>query len=218
MGLRGDRFKVATCAASTAIWIATCGRPDVADVKKLQRVPSSLGTVSVWQHVHLSEQIRPRDTPACCWHVQQPTHSTHNSISGQCSTSGTSRPPGSRPVNSIPRARHALLEADPSMQYLGHVTPSWKQTRQCSTSGTSRPPGSRPVNAIPRARHALLEADPSMQYLGHVTPCGKQTRLKVRNALHCIELFIDIQEGNQQLGSRKREMGLEGRRCHAGTA
>ena len=39
MGLRGDRFKVATCAASTAIWIATCGRPDVADVKKLQRVP-----------------------------------------------------------------------------------------------------------------------------------------------------------------------------------
>ena len=40
MGLRGDRFKVATCAASTAIWIATCGRPDVADVKKLQRVPS----------------------------------------------------------------------------------------------------------------------------------------------------------------------------------
>ena len=43
MGLRGDRFKVATCAVSTAIWIATCGRPDVADVKKLQRVPSPLG-------------------------------------------------------------------------------------------------------------------------------------------------------------------------------
>ena len=42
MGLRGDWFKVATCAASTAIWIATCGRPDVADVKKLQRVPSPL--------------------------------------------------------------------------------------------------------------------------------------------------------------------------------
>ena len=41
MGLRGDRFKVAKCAVSTAIWIATCGRPDVADVKKLQRVPSS---------------------------------------------------------------------------------------------------------------------------------------------------------------------------------
>ena len=49
MGLRGDRFKVATCAASTAIWIATCGRPDVADVKKLQRVPSSLV-----MHLHLS--------------------------------------------------------------------------------------------------------------------------------------------------------------------
>ena len=42
MGLRGDWFKVATCAASTAIWIATCGRPDVADVKKLQRVQSPL--------------------------------------------------------------------------------------------------------------------------------------------------------------------------------
>ena len=42
MGLRGDWFKVATCAASTAIWIATCGRPDVADVKKLQRLPSPL--------------------------------------------------------------------------------------------------------------------------------------------------------------------------------
>ena len=43
MGLRGDQFKVATCAASTAIWIATCGRPDVADVKKLQHVPSPEG-------------------------------------------------------------------------------------------------------------------------------------------------------------------------------
>ena len=40
--MRGDWFKVAMCAASTAIWIATCGRPDVADVKKLQRVPSPL--------------------------------------------------------------------------------------------------------------------------------------------------------------------------------
>ena len=42
--MRGDQFKVATCGASTAIWIATCGRPDVADVKKLQRVPSPLRT------------------------------------------------------------------------------------------------------------------------------------------------------------------------------
>ena len=46
MGLRGDQFKVATCAASTAIWIATCGRPDVADVKKLQRVPSKTASVA----------------------------------------------------------------------------------------------------------------------------------------------------------------------------
>ena len=42
--MRGDWFKVATWSASTAIWIATCGRPDVADVKKLQRVPSPLGS------------------------------------------------------------------------------------------------------------------------------------------------------------------------------
>ena len=27
----------------------------------------------VWQHVKLSEQIRPWDTLACCWDVKQPT-------------------------------------------------------------------------------------------------------------------------------------------------
>ena len=46
MGLRGDRFTVATCAASTAIWIATCGRPDVADITKL-RVLSPLSVCAV---------------------------------------------------------------------------------------------------------------------------------------------------------------------------
>ena len=27
----------------------------------------------MWQHVQLSEQIRPWDTLACCWDVKQPT-------------------------------------------------------------------------------------------------------------------------------------------------
>ena len=32
---------------------------------------------SVWQHVKLSEQIRPWDTLACCWDVKQPTNKQH---------------------------------------------------------------------------------------------------------------------------------------------
>ena len=28
----------------------------------------------MWQHIQLSEQIRPRDTLACCWDVKQPTN------------------------------------------------------------------------------------------------------------------------------------------------
>ena len=32
----------------------------------------SATSVSVWLHVILSEQIRPWDTPACCWDVKQP--------------------------------------------------------------------------------------------------------------------------------------------------
>ena len=35
----------------------------------------------MWQHVQLSEQIRSRDTLACCWDVKQPTNnnpSTHD--------------------------------------------------------------------------------------------------------------------------------------------
>ena len=33
----------------------------------------SATSISVWQHVKLSEQIRPWDTLACCWDVKQPT-------------------------------------------------------------------------------------------------------------------------------------------------
>ena len=61
MGLRGDRFKVATCAASTAIWIATCGRPDVADVKNLQRVSSPL----VRQVLMSQQQADPSQVQIC---------------------------------------------------------------------------------------------------------------------------------------------------------
>ena len=34
----------------------------------------SATSVSVWQHVKLSEQIRPWGTLACCWDVKQPTN------------------------------------------------------------------------------------------------------------------------------------------------
>ena len=40
----------------------------------------SATSISVWQHVKLSEQIRPWDTLACCWDVKQPTNKqTHSS-------------------------------------------------------------------------------------------------------------------------------------------
>ena len=31
----------------------------------------------MWQHVKLSEQIRPRDTLTCCWDVKQPTNNNN---------------------------------------------------------------------------------------------------------------------------------------------
>ena len=34
----------------------------------------SAASIWVWQHVKLSEQIRPWDTLACCWDVKQPTN------------------------------------------------------------------------------------------------------------------------------------------------
>ena len=36
-------------------------------------------SISVWQHVKLSEQIRPWDTLACCWDVKQPTNKNNPS-------------------------------------------------------------------------------------------------------------------------------------------
>ena len=35
---------------------------------------SSHTSISVWQHVKLSEPFRPWDTFACCWDVKQPTN------------------------------------------------------------------------------------------------------------------------------------------------
>ena len=37
----------------------------------------SATSIPVWQHVKLSEQIRPWDTLACCWYVKQPTNNNN---------------------------------------------------------------------------------------------------------------------------------------------
>ena len=51
---------------------AGTGRPGFS-ILWLGEVESSATCISVWQHVKLSEQIRPWDTLACCWDVKQPT-------------------------------------------------------------------------------------------------------------------------------------------------
>ena len=38
----------------------------------------SATSISVWQHIKLSEQIRPWDTLACCWDVKRPTNNNNN--------------------------------------------------------------------------------------------------------------------------------------------
>ena len=38
----------------------------------------SATSVSVWQHVKSSEQIRPWDRLACCWDVKQPTNNNNH--------------------------------------------------------------------------------------------------------------------------------------------
>ena len=40
----------------------------------------SATSISVWQHVKLSSEIRPRDTLACCWDVKQPTNKYNKSL------------------------------------------------------------------------------------------------------------------------------------------
>ena len=41
-------------------------------------------STSVWQHIKLSEQIRPWDTLACCWDIKQPTNSNISHQSLRC--------------------------------------------------------------------------------------------------------------------------------------
>ena len=48
------------------------GRPGVSILWRWK--VGSAASISVWQHVKLSVQIRPWDTLACCWDVKQPTN------------------------------------------------------------------------------------------------------------------------------------------------
>ena len=41
----------------------------------------SATSISVWQHIKLSEQIRPWATLACCWNVKQPTNNKQTNLS-----------------------------------------------------------------------------------------------------------------------------------------
>ena len=51
----------------------------------------------MWQHVKLSEQVRPRDTLACCWDVKQPTNKQTDTSSPMCTPV---TPPPLLPTNS----------------------------------------------------------------------------------------------------------------------
>ena len=53
---------------------AGTGRPGVSILWLGEVKVWSATCISVWQHVKLSEQIRPWDTLACCWDVKQPTN------------------------------------------------------------------------------------------------------------------------------------------------
>ena len=58
-------------------------------------------SISVWQHVQLSEQVRPWDTLTCWWDVKQPP--THPPIpwcvAGQCADSQQNPAPSGRAAN-----------------------------------------------------------------------------------------------------------------------
>ena len=86
---RTSDFKIGTPLASLpGAWryrVSTgTGRPGVS-ILWLGEVESLIGSsVSVWQHVNLSEQIRPWDTLACCWDVKQPTDKQSPALSVFC--------------------------------------------------------------------------------------------------------------------------------------
>ena len=54
---------------------AGTGPPGVSDWVRWK--VGSATSISVWQHVQLSKQIRPWDTFACCWDAKQPTNKTN---------------------------------------------------------------------------------------------------------------------------------------------
>ena len=58
---------------------AGIGRPGVSILWLCEVESWSETSISVWQHVKLSEQIRPWDTLACCWDVKQPTNKQSSS-------------------------------------------------------------------------------------------------------------------------------------------
>ena len=47
----------------------------------------SAASISMWQHVHLSEQICSWDTLACCWDVIQPSNNNTVTLSLDCTDS-----------------------------------------------------------------------------------------------------------------------------------
>ena len=65
------------------------------------RMESWICNFAEWQHVKSSEQIRPRDTQACCWEVKQPTNNnmmdrqtaSNKEGLGVSSSYSTKRPP-----------------------------------------------------------------------------------------------------------------------------
>ena len=52
----------------------------------------SATSISVWQHVKLSEQFRPWDTLACCWDIKQPTNKLIKTVCFATSPSPPSLP------------------------------------------------------------------------------------------------------------------------------
>ena len=76
-------------------------------------------SMSVWQHVKLSEQIRPRDTLACCWDVKQPTNKLYH-LSRTCpllhsrsqtSSKATSPPPLHPPLSGVAQSYTTTLQS-----------------------------------------------------------------------------------------------------------
>ena len=62
-----------SCTQVATLPGAGTGWPGVS-VLWLGEIVGSATSISVWQHVKLSEQICPWDTLACCWDVKQPTN------------------------------------------------------------------------------------------------------------------------------------------------